>query len=174
MSDPRRWWIEDNEANREVPADVAKPRYVEVMAVEDHDRIAAELKAGTANALKRVFNRQIGFLVSANAFRVLCEEIEKYDPFFKMPNSSERRRFVADRNAEMQNLKETIARQAKVIEKLSAALEECETLVDTDPITTKNDNEEVESWVNADHLREIVQTAIADVAAIEKEGAKDE
>lgn len=32
MSEPRRWWIEDNEANREVPADVAKPRYVEVIA----------------------------------------------------------------------------------------------------------------------------------------------
>lgn len=31
MSEPRRWWIEDNEANREVPADVAKPRYVEVI-----------------------------------------------------------------------------------------------------------------------------------------------
>lgn len=118
----KRWWISDSTANRIEPLPSIKHLYVEVIAVEDHDRIVAELKAGTANALKRVFNRQIGFLVSANAFRVLCEEIEKYDPFFKMPNSSERRRFVADRNAEMQNLKETIARQARVVEKLKLAI----------------------------------------------------
>lgn len=122
---------------------------------QDHDRIVAELKAGTANALKRVFNRQIGFLVSANAFRVLCEEIEKYDPFFKMPNSSERRRFVADRNAEMQNLKETIARQARVIEKLK---------------------ERLTSWIsethpNDEHLRNMcLMVEERELAAIEKEG----
>lgn len=110
-SEVKRWWIEDNEANRLVPPDLVKPRYIEVMAFADHNLILA-------NALKRVFNRQIGYMVSANAFRVLCEEIEKYDPFFKMPNSSERRRFVADRNAEMQSLKQTIARQTRVIEKL--------------------------------------------------------
>lgn len=41
-SEVRRWWIEDNEANRDVPAEVARPRYVEVIAIEDHDRIIAE------------------------------------------------------------------------------------------------------------------------------------
>lgn len=123
----KRWLIFDV-ANRTFNFDEDQ----EMVLASDHDRIVAELKAGTANALKRVFNRQIGFLVSANAFRVLCEEIEKYDPFFKMPNSSERRRFVADRNVEMQNLKEIIARQAKVIEKLKGMVSHYETCATVD------------------------------------------
>lgn len=41
----KRWWIEDNEANKTIPAEVAKNRYIEVMRVEDHERIVAEKDA---------------------------------------------------------------------------------------------------------------------------------
>lgn len=90
----------------------------EVMPVTEHDRVVAELRAEVAKALKRVFDRQVGYMVSANAFRVLAEEIKKYDPSFVLPNGFARRKFVADRNDQIQELKETIARQARVIEKL--------------------------------------------------------
>lgn len=119
-----------------------KVRAVEVMAVEDHDRIMSERDELWKRATKFVMPGEMD----------TGESIEHY----------------------IKTLEQTIATQARVIEKLNSALEECETLVDTDPITTTNEQEEIGSWVNADHLREIVQTALADVAAIEKEGAKDE
>lgn len=39
MSEGMRWWIEDNDANRYVPPDYVKPRYIEVMPVAEHDRV---------------------------------------------------------------------------------------------------------------------------------------
>jgi hypothetical protein len=41
---PRRWWIDDNEANRYVPPDHLKRRYLEVLEYSAYVALAAELE----------------------------------------------------------------------------------------------------------------------------------
>lgn len=84
MSEPRRWWISDSTANRIEPLPSIKHLYVEVMAVEDHDRIMAELRA----------------------------EVERLELVAKAAVECMKERDL------------TIARQARVIEKLKAAIED--------------------------------------------------
>lgn len=82
----KRWWIEDNEANETIPADVAKHRYIEVLSVEDHERIVAERDELWKRATKFVMPGEMD----------TGESIEHY----------------------IKTLEQTIATQAKVIEKL--------------------------------------------------------
>lgn len=60
MSEPRRWWISDSTANRIEPLPSIKHLYVEVMAVEDHDRIVAELRSEVAQAKREAADAMSG------------------------------------------------------------------------------------------------------------------
>ena len=114
--DVKRWRGMTQETEWDDNCKLDRCKWADLVLASDHDRIVAELRAEVSTALKRVFDRQVGYMVSANAFRVLAEEIQKYDPAFVLPGSFARRKFVADRNDKIQELKQTIATQARVIE----------------------------------------------------------
>lgn len=117
----KRWWIEDNEANETVPAEVAKNRYIEVLRVADHERIVAERDELWKRATKFVMPGEMD----------TGESIEHY----------------------IKTLEQTIARQARVIEKLK---------------------ERLTSWIsethpNDEHLRNMcLMVEERELAAIEK------
>ncbi len=125
-SEVKRWWIEDNEANREFPAEVAKPRYVEVIAIEDHDRIMAERDELWKRATKFVMPGEMDTGESIEHYiKTLEQANDKLKAELANRDSNERSWLVAKEIeigavfvGQLSEMQETIARQARVIEKL--------------------------------------------------------
>lgn len=84
-NEPRRWWIEDNDANREVPAETAKHRYIEAIPLTAYDAIVAELEREKRKVEKyhealhwfQINSRSKFDQMQAEAFRLQIDDIDK-------------------------------------------------------------------------------------------------
>lgn len=88
-----------------------------LLEIEKRDARILELESGTANALKFLRERVVGYQASNNVFRVIEEEIRKYDPTYESFDSARlRRKQVADRNNIMEEQSKLLDEARKVIE----------------------------------------------------------
>lgn len=70
------------------------------------DACQKEMQSQTPNALKFLRERVVGFQASRNVFRVIDEEIKKYDQSYEPQTGSQKRKqFVTDRNDLIQELR---------------------------------------------------------------------
>lgn len=77
-----------------------------------------EEKIRTAEALKFLRTRVVGFQASNNVFRVIDEEILKYDKDYVPDTPRDRRKFVFDRNIQLQKSRELVGRLEPILKDL--------------------------------------------------------
>lgn len=75
-----------------------------------------------ALALKNLRNRIIGFQASVNVYRVIDDEIRRYDPHWQGDFSWQRKKTVVDRNEKIQRLERALERSREALKQYSHEL----------------------------------------------------